>query len=86
LIVGHTDQVGSASYNQSLSERRGKAAAEYLATHGVVRTRIGTRGMGETDPIASNDTELGRQKNRRVEVAIYASDAYKAEVARRAVQ
>ncbi len=86
LIVGHTDQVGSAGYNQSLSERRAKAAADYLAAQGVVRSRIGTRGMGEADPIAPNDTELGRAKNRRVEVAIYASDAYKAEVARRAVQ
>jgi len=86
LIVGHTDQVGAASYNQSLSERRATAAANYLASQGVVRSRIGTRGMGETDPIASNDTEQGRATNRRVEVAIYASDAYKAEVARRAVQ
>lgn len=86
LIVGHTDQVGSASYNQSLSERRASAAANYLASQGVVRSRIGTRGMGETDPIATNDTELGRQQNRRVEVAIYASDAYKAEIARRPVQ
>ncbi len=86
LIVGHTDQVGSASYNQSLSERRAKAAADYLAAQGVVRSRIGTRGMGESDPVATNDTELGRAKNRRVEVAIYASEAYKAEVARRAVQ
>jgi len=86
LIVGHTDQVGAASYNQSLSERRATAAANYLASQGVVRSRIGTRGMGETDPIASNDTEQGRATNRRAEVAIYASDAYKAEVARRAVQ
>lgn len=86
LVVGHTDQIGSASYNQSLSERRAKAAADYLAAQGVVRSRIGTRGMGESDPVATNDTELGRARNRRVEVAIYASEAYKAEVARRAVQ
>ncbi len=86
LVVGHTDQVGTASYNQSLSERRANAAANYLASQGVLRSRIGTRGMGEGDPIATNDTELGRQQNRRVEVAIYASDAYKAEVAKRPVQ
>ena len=82
LIVGHTDQVGPASYNQSLSERRASAAATYLVGQGVARTRIGTRGMGESEPIASNDTELGRAKNRRVEVAIYASEAYKADVAK----
>lgn len=83
LIIGHTDQVGSASYNQSLSERRAAAAANYLVEQGVRRTRIATRGMGETEPVDSNDTELGRQRNRRVEVAIYASEAYRAEVAKR---
>jgi outer membrane protein OmpA-like peptidoglycan-associated protein len=84
LIVGHTDQVGSAAYNQSLSERRASAAANYLVSQGVRRTRLATRGMGETEPVASNETEEGRQRNRRVEVAIYASEAYRAEVAKRA--
>jgi len=83
LIVGHTDAVGPAAYNQSLSERRASAAADYLVVQGVGRTRVSTRGMGETDPIASNDTERGRELNRRVEVAIYASEAYRAEVAKR---
>jgi outer membrane protein OmpA-like peptidoglycan-associated protein len=82
MIVGHTDPVGSATYNQGLSERRASAAANYLVSEGVARTRVGTRGMGENDPIASNDTEEGRQANRRVEVAIYASEAYKAQVAK----
>jgi outer membrane protein OmpA-like peptidoglycan-associated protein len=82
VIVGHTDQVGAASYNQSLSERRAAAAANYLVAQGVSRSRIGTKGMGETDPIATNDTELGRQQNRRVEVAIYASAAHRAEVSK----
>lgn len=82
LIVGHTDQVGPASYNQGLSERRASAAANYVISQGVTRDRLSTRGMGETDPVATNDTELGRQRNRRVEVAIYASEAYRAEVAR----
>lgn len=86
LIVGHTDQVGSAGYNQALSERRAAAAANYLVAQGVKPTRVATRGMGETDPIAPNDTELGRQTNRRVEVAIYASEAYRAEVAKRQSQ
>lgn len=83
LIVGHTDQVGPASYNQSLSERRASAAADYLVVQGVSRDRVSTRGMGETEPIADNDTERGRELNRRVEVAIYASKAYRAEVAQR---
>jgi outer membrane protein OmpA-like peptidoglycan-associated protein len=86
LIVGHTDQVGSAAYNQGLSERRASAAANYLVAQGVNHARVGTRGMGETDPVAANDTELGRQRNRRVEVAIYASEAYRAEVAKRQSQ
>jgi outer membrane protein OmpA-like peptidoglycan-associated protein len=86
LIVGHTDQVGSSTYNQSLSDRRAAAAANYLVTQGVRRTRIATRGMGESEPLVSNDTELGRARNRRVEVAIYASEAYRAEVAKRQSQ
>ncbi len=83
LIVGHTDQVGSSSYNQKLSEKRAASAASYLVNQGVRKSRIGTRGMGEAEPIESNETELGREHNRRVEVAIYASDAYKKEVAAR---
>jgi len=84
LIVGHTDQLGTSTYNQGLSERRAGAAATYLVSQGVTRTRLATRGMGETDPVATNETEFGRQSNRRVEVAIYASEAYRAEAARRA--
>jgi len=84
LIVGHTDALGTSSYNQSLSERRATAASVYLASQGVARSRIATRGLGETEPVAGNDTEAGRQRNRRVEVAIYASEAYRAEVAKRA--
>ena len=82
LIVGHTDAVGPAAYNQSLSERRASSAADYLVVQGLARTRVSTRGMGETDPISSNDTERGRELNRRVEVAIYASEAYRAEMAK----
>jgi len=78
LIVGHTDQLGSAAYNQSLSERRARAAASYLVTQGVSGARIVTRGLGETEPVASNETEAGRQANRRVEVAIYASREFRA--------
>ena len=84
LIVGHTDQVGSESYNQALSERRAAAAANFLVTQGVSRSRLATRGVGEAEPVSANDTEAGRQQNRRVAVAIYASEAYRAEVAKRA--
>lgn len=80
LIVGHTDSVGTASYNQQLSERRAVAAADYLAAQGVSRDRIHTAGRGESEPVASNDTDAGRQQNRRVEVAIYASEAYRKQL------
>ena len=77
LIVGHTDNVGDASYNQRLSERRSNSAAAYLAAQGVARTRLAASGKGESEPVATNDTDAGRQLNRRVEVAIYASEAYR---------
>jgi len=77
LIVGHTDNVGDDFYNQRLSERRANSAATYLAAQGVARTRLATSGKGESEPVATNDTDAGRQKNRRVEVAIYASEAYR---------
>jgi outer membrane protein OmpA-like peptidoglycan-associated protein len=82
LIVGHTDQLGSAAYNQSLSERRARSAASYLVAQGVSGARIVTRGLGETEPVASNETEAGRQANRRVEVAIYASKEFRATAAK----
>jgi outer membrane protein OmpA-like peptidoglycan-associated protein len=82
LIVGHTDQIGSADYNQRLSERRASAAARYLVSQGVGGSRIATRGLGETEPVAPQDTEAGRAANRRVEVAIFASREYRAKVAK----
>ena len=69
-VYGHTDSTGSDAYNQGLSERRATAVADYLSTHGVQRERIGTRGFGETQPIATNETEEGRAANRRVEIKI----------------
>lgn len=80
LIVGHTDAVGSDSYNQSLSDRRADSAARYLTSQGVERSRIQTEGMGEAEPVATNDTDAGRAQNRRVEVAIFASEEYKARL------
>jgi outer membrane protein OmpA-like peptidoglycan-associated protein len=73
LIVGYTDQVGSLAYNQGLSEQRANSVATYLRSQGVDGARLEARGLGETEPIATNDTEAGRQANRRVEVAIFAS-------------
>ncbi len=69
-VYGHTDSTGSAAYNQGLSERRAAAVAGYLSTQGVQSARIGTRGFGLTQPIASNETEDGRAANRRVEIKI----------------
>ena len=84
LIVGHTDSKGTESYNQDLSERRAQAASRYLASQGV--DRIDTRGRGEYEPVETNDTESGRQQNRRVEIAIYASEEARAEARRQAAQ
>ncbi len=83
LIIGHTDQLGSEDYNQRLSERRANAAATYLISQGVSGSRLATRGLGETEPIATNETEAGRQTNRRVEVAIFASEEARAAAAKR---
>lgn len=82
VIVGHTDAVGSDEYNMGLSRRRANSAADYLRSQGVSSPRITTVGKGEREPIASNDTDYGRQENRRVEVAIYANEEYREEVAR----
>lgn len=83
MIVGHTDDVGSDAYNEDLSQRRASAAASYLRTRGVDRS-IATRGVGEREPVATNTTDAGRQKNRRVEVAIYASEALQDQARRQA--
>lgn len=74
LVEGHTDDVGKESYNQRLSERRANAVADYVARLGVDRNRIQTRGYGEEQPVAENDTEADRAQNRRVEVAIFANE------------
>jgi outer membrane protein OmpA-like peptidoglycan-associated protein len=74
IVEGHTDNVGKESYNQRLSERRASAVADYAVRLGVDRSRIDTRGFGEEQPVASNETEAGRAENRRVEVAIFANE------------
>ena len=69
-IYGHTDSVGADAYNQTLSENRARAVADYLAMQGVNKVRMATLGYGETQPIADNGTESGRAANRRVEIRI----------------
>lgn len=67
-VVGHTDSVGSDSYNQTLSERRAKAVGNYLVAQGVAANQVTTEGRGEREPRASNNTADGRTQNRRVEI------------------
>ncbi|HQO82316.1 MAG TPA: OmpA family protein, partial [Deltaproteobacteria bacterium] len=69
-ITGHTDSTGEESYNLNLSQRRATNVAQYLIAQGVNSTRIAAQGMGESQPIASNDTPEGRQANRRVEIEL----------------
>jgi len=67
-VEGHTDSVGSATYNQQLSMRRADAVKSYLTDSGVPSERLETDGMGEAQPVAPNDSSQGRQRNRRVEI------------------
>ena len=83
LIAGHTDDVGSTRYNQTLSEQRAESAARYIRAHGVQRS-ISTVGLGEREPVSSNTTEAGRQRNRRVEIAVYATAALQEDARRQA--
>ena len=66
LIEGHTDSVGSDAYNLKLSDRRAKSVYDYLTSRGVDPGRLSSIGKGESAPIADNETEEGRQQNRRV--------------------
>lgn len=67
-IEGHTDNVGTAEYNQKLSEERAKVVMDYLVENGINPERLSRKEYGFTRPVASNDTEEGRAKNRRVEL------------------
>jgi outer membrane protein OmpA-like peptidoglycan-associated protein len=77
LIEGHTDDTGSDDYNMNLSKDRAQAVAFYMATLDVKSARFSTSGYGETQPIVMNDTPEGRQKNRRVDIAVIANDKLK---------
>ncbi|MFN7003951.1 MAG: OmpA family protein [Roseinatronobacter sp.] len=70
IVVGHTDNTGSAAYNQTLSERRAESVAQVLRSQGVGSNRIQTIGRGLTQPVATNATLEGRRQNRRVEIFI----------------
>ena len=72
-IYGYTDSKGADAYNLSLSDRRAAAVRSYLSSKGVAASRMVTKGMGEADPVATNDTDAGRAQNRRVEFAITAN-------------
>ena len=69
-VIGHTDSVGDAGFNQRLSEERARSVAQYLMNQGVQPQRILTAGRGENQPIANNNTDAGRAQNRRVEIVL----------------
>lgn len=68
IATGHTDSVGTDAYNQKLSERRAAAVKAYLVSKGIPSAKVTTIGKGETQPVATNKTKEGRQKNRRVDI------------------
>jgi outer membrane protein OmpA-like peptidoglycan-associated protein len=69
-LEGHTDSIGSDDYNQKLSEQRANAVRDYLTSQGVPQNTTAAVGLGKADPVASNDTGEGRQRNRRVEMVV----------------
>jgi outer membrane protein OmpA-like peptidoglycan-associated protein len=83
LIVGHTDAVGADTYNQDLSYRRATSAARFLESQGIEQD-VATLGRGEREPVAANDSESGRARNRRIEIAIYANDELRERARREA--
>ena len=77
LVVGHTDNTGTAAHNMDLSVRRAEAVKAYAISAGVDPARLSTQGKGDTEPIADNSTVDGRTQNRRVEIVIVANDQMK---------
>ena len=69
-IIGYTDSVGPASYNQDLSLRRARSVVNYLTNNGIDASRLEIRGRGESNPVATNETKAGRAQNRRVEFIV----------------
>lgn len=74
-VAGHTDAIGTESYNMDLSKRRARVVYEYLIDNGISADRLQTNGYGESKPIASNDTEEGRAQNRRTELVILGAES-----------
>ena len=70
LITGHTDSQGADMYNQVLSEKRAASVKAEMVKRGIAADRIETNGKGESEPIDTNDTEEGRQNNRRVQITV----------------
>ena len=70
-MIGHTDSFGREGYNVELSQKRAFEVIEYLAVRGIDRSRLSMRWKGESEPISTNVTSMGRQKNRRVEFRVY---------------
>ncbi len=68
IAIGHTDSIGTDAYNQKLSERRATTVKEYMVSQGIAAAKITISGKGETQPVASNKTNEGRAKNRRVDI------------------
>lgn len=79
LVEGHTDSAGSEEYNWKLSQQRAESVSNYLQNQGIAGNRFTTKWYGETQPKESNETATGKAANRRVELAIIASDALKQE-------
>lgn len=71
MILGHTDSDGDDAHNQELSQRRAESVKQYLVSKGVDASKLMTKGMGETDPIATNQTDNGKFRNRRIEFTVY---------------
>jgi outer membrane protein OmpA-like peptidoglycan-associated protein len=82
VIEGHTDNTGEEIYNQSLSENRAHEIENYLIGKGIKDARMKTRGYGEQQPIATNDTEAGRKMNRRIEIGLFANDEVRLAVSK----
>ena len=77
LVTGHTDSDGTEEYNQTLSEKRAKSVSDYTIAQGIISSRFSIIGLGESEPVASNETVDGKHLNRRVEIAIFANEYLK---------
>ena len=69
MVEGHTDNVGGGDYNQKLSDARAASVRNWLVPHGIEAARLTSKGYGKSSPVADNSSDLGRARNRRVELA-----------------